>query len=111
MDKILTVRFDTLSELSLSYMSAIEGGGVFIKGNYPNYLGDFVNLKLLLTYKDEQLATQGKIVWVTPIGAQNGMIAGVGVQFTGKQQEQVQKKLEQELSQVLKPNQGRSYTL
>ena len=106
---IIPVSFPNKSELSLAYMSIIKGGGLFIRGDFTNHLGKLVKLQLTLAYKNEQLLAEGKIVWITPRGAQNGMVPGIGVQFCGSKSELVQRKLEQELSKLIS-NHCDSYT-
>ena len=58
-------------------------------------LGDEVFLLLSLPETSEKLPVPGKVVWITPVGAQGNRTAGVGVQFTeGGDGEAVRSKIE-----------------
>ena len=46
-----------------------------------NQLGDEVFMLLKLMDEPEKIPVAGKVVWVTPKGAQGNKVAGVGVQF------------------------------
>jgi len=45
------------------------------------FLGDEVFLLLTLPDSSERLPVAGKVIWVTPVGAQSARTAGIGVQF------------------------------
>ena len=64
-----------------SYMRFVENGGVFVPTNRQYDLGDEVFLLLQIMDDPSPLALQGKVVWITPTGAQGNKTAGVGVQF------------------------------
>jgi type IV pilus assembly protein PilZ len=51
---------------------------------------------MLLTLMDnpERLPVAGKVIWVTPKGAQNKRVQGVGVQFSAQDAGATQKKIE-----------------
>ena len=50
--------------------------------NKPYKMGDEVFILLNLMDETEKIPIAGKVVWVTPKGAQGSHIAGVGVQFS-----------------------------
>jgi type IV pilus assembly protein PilZ len=47
-------------------------------------LGDEVFLLLNLMDEPEKIPVAGKVIWVTPKGAQGNRSAGIGVQFNGE---------------------------
>ena len=68
--------------LHAAYMSFVKGGGLFIPTSRPYKLGDEVFMLLTLMEDPAKLAVAGKVVWITPPGAQNNRTQGIGVQFT-----------------------------
>ena len=78
---ILPLNIKDKSALYSAYMPAIRGGGLFVPTTQTFRLGDEIFLLLHLEEEGERLPISGKVVWVTPEGAQSGSIPGVGVQF------------------------------
>jgi type IV pilus assembly protein PilZ len=68
--------------LHAAYMSFVNGGGLFIPTSRPYKLGDEVFMLMTLMDDPAKLAVAGKVVWITPAGAQNNRTQGIGVQFT-----------------------------
>jgi type IV pilus assembly protein PilZ len=64
-------------------MPFIQGGGLFIPTSKQYQLGEEVFMLLKLMEEPEKIPVAGKIIWVTPKGAQGNKVAGIGVQFTG----------------------------
>jgi len=62
-------------------MPYLESGGIFVPTAKRYFLGDEVFLLLTLPESNERLPVAGKVVWVTPPGAQGNRAAGIGVQF------------------------------
>jgi len=75
----LTVR--DAASLYEAYMPYISGGGLFVPTNKYYSLGDDVFIRLTLMDEPEKIPVPGKVVWVTPMGAQGGRQAGIGIQF------------------------------
>ena len=67
-----------------SYMPFIKNGGLFIPSNKTHKLGSEIFLLLNLMDEPEKIPVAGKIIWITPNGAQGTRASGVGVQFDGK---------------------------
>ncbi len=67
--------------LHATYMSFVQGGGLFIPTSRAYKLGDEVFMLLTLMEDPAKLAVAGKVVWMTPAGAQNNRTQGIGVQF------------------------------
>lgn len=78
---ILPLNIKDKAALYSAYMPAIRGGGLFVPTTQRFRLGDEIFLLLHLEEEGERLPISGKVVWVTPEGAQSGAIPGVGVQF------------------------------
>ena len=51
--------------------------------------------------EDEKLPVAGRVIWVTPKGAQGKRTAGIGVQFSEQDRGQTQKKIENYLAGAL----------
>ncbi len=78
---ILPLSIKDKAALYSAYMPAIRGGGIFIPTRQSYRLGDEVFLLLHLEESNERLPVSGRIVWVTPQGAQSGGEPGIGIQF------------------------------
>ncbi|MEE8118711.1 MAG: PilZ domain-containing protein [Gammaproteobacteria bacterium] len=98
---ILTLTIKDKSALYVAYMPFIKNGGLFIPTNKPYRLGDEVFILLTLMDSSERLPVAGRIVWVTPRGAQGKRAAGIGVQFSEQDNGQTQKKIETHLAGAL----------
>ncbi|WP_419810539.1 PilZ domain-containing protein [Bacterioplanoides sp.] len=80
---ILSLTIKDKSVLYAAYMPFITDGGMFIPTNKQYQLGDEVFMLLKLMDEPEKIPVAGKVIWVTPKGAQGNKVAGIGVQFTG----------------------------
>ncbi|QEP42684.1 pilus assembly protein PilZ [Ectothiorhodospiraceae bacterium BW-2] len=94
----LTIR--DKGSLYLAYMPFIKNGGLFIPTDKKYHVGDEVFMLLSLMEEKERLPLAGKIVWVTPLGAQGNRTAGIGVQFN--EEGDTRKKIETYLAGALK---------
>jgi type IV pilus assembly protein PilZ len=79
---ILSLTIKDKAVLYAAYMPFIQGGGLFIPTNKQYQLGDEVFMLLKLMEEPEKIPVAGKVIWVTPKGAQGNKVAGIGVQFT-----------------------------
>jgi type IV pilus assembly protein PilZ len=79
---ILSLTIKDKSALYAAYMPFIKGGGLFIPTKKSYQIGDEVFMLLTLMDETEKLPVAGKIVWITPPGAQGNRAAGIGVQFS-----------------------------
>ena len=91
---ILTLNIKDKSALYVAYMPFIKNGGLFIPTNKEYRLGDEVFILLTLMESPERLPVAGKVVWITPKGAQGKRTQGIGVQFSNQDQGATQKKIE-----------------
>ena len=62
-------------------MPFVRGGGLFVPTAKPYNLGDEVFILLSLMDENDRLPVAGKVIWITPGGAQGNRMAGIGVQF------------------------------
>jgi type IV pilus assembly protein PilZ len=62
-------------------MPFLKQGGLFAPTAQSYALGDEVVLLVNLIDAGERLSVAGKVVWITPLGAQGNRTAGIGVQF------------------------------
>ena len=91
---LLTLTIKDKSALYLAYMPFVKNGGLFIPTNSNYRLGDEVFMLLNLMGEDEKLPVAGRVIWLTPKGAQGKRTAGIGVQFSDQDRGQTQKKIE-----------------
>lgn len=94
---ILTLNIKDKSALYVAYMPFVKNGGLFIPTNKEYRLGDEVFILLTLMDNPERLPVAGKVVWVTPKGAQGKRLQGIGVQFSPQDSGTTQKKIEAQL--------------
>lgn len=78
---VLSLSIKEKSALYAAYMPYLKGGGIFIPTNKPYRLGDEVFMLLSLMGDPNKLPVAGRVVWITPEGAQGNKVQGVGVQF------------------------------
>ncbi|MEL0169563.1 MAG: PilZ domain-containing protein [Pseudomonadaceae bacterium] len=79
---ILSLTIKDKSVLYAAYMPFVKHGGLFIPTNKSYRLGDEVFMLLNLMDEPEKIPVAGKVIWVTPKGAQGNRAAGIGVQFS-----------------------------
>ena len=78
---ILSLAVKDKAALYNAYMPYIRHGGIFVPTPKRYFLGDEVFLLLTLPETSDRMPVAGKVVWVTPPGAQGNRTAGIGVQF------------------------------
>jgi type IV pilus assembly protein PilZ len=99
---ILSLSIKDKSALYNSYMPFVQRGGIFVPTNKRYNLGNEVFLLLTLMDSNERLPVAGRVVWVTPPGAQGNRKAGIGVQFNdGNDGEKARTKIETYLAGTL----------
>jgi type IV pilus assembly protein PilZ len=62
-------------------MPFLKHGGLFAATAQSYSLGDEVVLLVTLAEETERLSVVGKVVWISPVGAQGNRTAGIGVHF------------------------------
>ena len=79
---ILSLTIKDKNALYAAYMNFVKNGGLFIPTNKRYQLGDEVFMLLTLMEESERIPVAGKVVWITPVGAEGNRAAGIGVQFS-----------------------------
>ena len=100
---VLSLTIKDKSALYAAYMPFLRGGGLFVPTNKTYTLGEEVFMLLTLLDEPEKLPVAGNVVWITPVGAQGNRAAGVGVQFSAKD-DVARTKIEAILGGVLQSN-------
>lgn len=98
---ILSLTIKDKGALYAAYMPFVKNGGLFIPTNKAYQLGDEVFMLLTLMEETEKLPVAGKIVWITPKGAQGSRAAGIGVQFSDQDGGNARRKIETYLAGAL----------
>jgi type IV pilus assembly protein PilZ len=99
---ILSLAVKDKNALFQAYMPFVKQGGVFVPTPKRYFIGDEVFLLMTLPESTERLPVAGKVVWVTPAGAQGNRAAGIGVQFADTPEgEAVRNKIEVLLAGIL----------
>ena len=91
---ILSLTIKDKSALYAAYIPFINGGGLFIPTKKSYNLGGEVFMLLTLMDEPEKIPVAGKVVWITPIGAQGNRAAGIGVQFSDQDDGAARNKIE-----------------
>lgn len=99
---ILSLTIRDKSALYAAYMPFIKNGGLFIPTAKPYKLGDEVFMLLTLMDSKEKIPVAGRVVWITPKGAQGNKTAGIGVQFSELDKGATKNKIEIQLAGALK---------
>ena len=106
---ILSLTIKDKAVLYAAFMPFIKGGGLFIPTNKRYKLGAEIFILLSLMDEPEKLPIAGKVVWITPKGAQGSRAAGIGVQFNNED-DSVLRKIETYLAGALDSDRP-TYTL
>jgi type IV pilus assembly protein PilZ len=99
---ILSLTIKDLNALYAAYMQYVKNGGLFIPTSKKYKLGDEVFMLLSLMDEPERLPVAGKIIWITPVGAEGNRAAGIGVQFSDQDNGVARNKIEGLLAGKLK---------
>lgn len=82
---VLSLSIKEKSALYAAYMQFLKNGGIFIPTSKAYRLGDEVFMLLTLMSDPNKLPVAGRVVWITPDGAQGSKIQGVGVEFSSNE--------------------------
>ncbi len=99
---ILSLTIKDKHALYAAYMQFVKNGGLFIPTNKKYKLGDEVFMLLTLMEETERIPVAGKIIWITPVGAEGNRAAGIGVQFSNQDGGVARNKIETYLAGALK---------
>jgi type IV pilus assembly protein PilZ len=78
---VLSLAIKEKAALYAAYMPFLKHGGMFVPTQKPYKLGDEIYLLLNLMDDPNKYAIAGKVVWITPVGANNNKTQGIGVHF------------------------------
>ncbi|MGB5338232.1 MAG: PilZ domain-containing protein [Gammaproteobacteria bacterium] len=98
---ILSLTIKDKSALYAAYMPFVRGGGLFVPTKKSYRIGDEVFMLLTLMEETDKIPVAGKIVWITPVGAQGNRAAGIGVQFSDQDDGAARNKIEGYLAGAL----------
>jgi len=79
---ILSLTIKDKAVLYSAYMPFLQHGGLFVPTNKTYKIDDEVFMLLSLMDEPDKIPIAGKVVWITPKGAQGNRTAGIGVQFS-----------------------------
>lgn len=99
---ILSLTIRDKSSLYAAYMPFIKNGGLFIPTAKSYSLGDEVFMLISLMDSKEKIPVAGRVVWISPRGAQGNRTAGVGIQFSELDNGATRGKIETQLAGALK---------
>ena len=99
---ILSLTIKDKHALYAAHMQFVQNGGLFIPTNKKYNLGDEVFMLLTLMDETERIPVAGKIIWITPVGAEGNRAAGIGVQFSNQDGGVARNKIEAYLAGALK---------
>ena len=100
---ILSLTIRDKAVLYSAYMPFIKNGGLFVPTNKSYEIGDEVFMLLTLMDEPDKIPIAGRVVWVTPKGAQGNRSSGIGVQFS-EQDVAANTKIEEYLAGTLASN-------
>lgn len=78
---VIPVHLIDKAAIYAAFMPFVQRGGLFIPTNETFSLDDDVFLVVRLMDATEKYHAPGKVIWISPKGAQGGRRAGIGVQF------------------------------
>ena len=99
---MLSLSIKDKASLYAAFMPFVKNGGLFIPTDKTYTLGDEVFMLLTLMDDGDRLPVAGKIIWMTPKGAQGNRAHGVGVQFAPQDKGATRGKIETHLAGALK---------
>ena len=99
--RILSFVIKDKNALYAAFMPFIRNGGLFIPTSKRYRIGDEIFLLLRLMDEPERIPVAGKVVWVTPPGAEGNRAVGVGIQFSEQDEGHARRKIEEYLAGML----------
>jgi type IV pilus assembly protein PilZ len=100
---VLSLPIKEKAALYAAYMPFLTHGGIFVPTNKPYKIGDEIYLILTLLDDPTKYPIAGKVVWVTPAGANNNKAQGIGVHFAADESGQrVKLRIEELLGAALR---------
>lgn len=78
---VLSLSIKDKAALHASYLPFLKNGGLFVPSNRETRIGDEIFLVLDLMDEPERKTIAGTVAWITPAGANQGKMQGIGVHF------------------------------
>jgi type IV pilus assembly protein PilZ len=78
---VLSLAIKEKAALYAAYMPFLKQAGIFVPTTKPYKIGDEIYLILSLMDDPNKYPIAGKVVWITPPGANNNKAQGIGVHF------------------------------
>lgn len=108
---VLSLAIKEKPALFAAYMPFLKNGGIFVPTNRPYKLGDEIYLILALMDEPNKHPIAGKVVWITPAGA-NNKAQGIGVHFPADESgRRVRLSIEELLGSALRSTRSTTHTL
>lgn len=101
MKKPIQLIINNNKELHAHYMPFIESGAIFVPTTDEYALGDKAAVHVLLKEVGKKIPIQGNVAWITPNSGQQGMRAGIGIQFSGANAAKIKQFIEKRLGTLL----------
>jgi type IV pilus assembly protein PilZ len=79
---VLSLPIKEKAALYAAYMPFLANGGIFVSTTKQYKIGDEIYLILSLMDDATKYPIVGKIAWITPAGANNNKVQGIGVHFS-----------------------------
>jgi len=98
---IISFSISDRGALYSSYLAFVQNGGLFVPTARNFELGDEVFMLLRIMDDASVTPVSGKVIWVTPNGAQGNKTPGVGVQFDESDNGQTRSGIEEHLAGAL----------
>jgi type IV pilus assembly protein PilZ len=81
---ILKLDFNDRNYLYMAYMPFVKGGGLFIPTHDEYAMGDEVFVMVTLPDNPAPKGVAATVVWITPKGAVNPRMHGIGIQISSQ---------------------------
>jgi len=78
---MLSLAIKERSALYAAYMPFLKQGGLFLPTSRHYRMGEQVYFLITIMDEPAKIPVSGKVVWITPAGAQGNRREGIGVQF------------------------------
>jgi len=102
---VLSLNINSKAALYAAFMPQLKQAGLFVPTNRPYNIGDEVFMLLTLMEDPTRIPVAGSVAWITPAGAQNGKVQGIGVHFNNDESGiEVRRKIEGLLGGTLQSN-------
>lgn len=102
---VLSLNINSKAALYAAFMPQLKHAGLFVPTNRAYNIGDEVFMLLTLMEDPTRIPVAGSVAWITPAGAQNGKVQGIGVHFNNDESGiEVRRKIEGLLGGTLQSN-------